>query len=341
MRRRRRSRRRAVHGASHLAPGRTPARSPPPRHGPYKARSAAKGFRGDRNVAGEAAGPLGGVRDLSQRPLALLLQPTGRPPVQSRQHALTRQHRHRHDLLPLGRHHRQRRPRAPQRDPRVQMQIVPGEPDHRRDQPGQPRPAGIGGVVIDIASDGSQQRVRTGRVITPALTRQIRRQLHKARALARAAMLAPRQNRDQLGRISPGTRHGTPGRIGRPGMTSLRALRRARHHRAPAALPSASSPGPTRSWLLAWQAAQEVDQAGEVHLLVVVHGQVAAVRAVAGSAPAAAGRPSSPCGRVHRVVPRTDDQRRHVDRGQLRGPVPVGQVASALMPSSLGPCMDT
>jgi AAA+ ATPase superfamily predicted ATPase len=73
------------------------------------------------------------------------------------------------------------------------------------------------------------------------------------------------------------------------------------------------------------EAVQEVDQAGEVHLLVVVHGHVAAVRAVQ---VLPAGQPPGHhlhVGRVHGVVTGADDQGRHVDRGQFGGPVPVGQ----------------
>src|SRR6266568_4178980 len=72
----------------------------------------AKNLRGDRDVAGEAAGPLRSVRNLRQRLPALLFEPASRPSVQAREHALTRQHADRHDALPLGPHHRQRHPGA-------------------------------------------------------------------------------------------------------------------------------------------------------------------------------------------------------------------------------------
>ena len=61
--------------------------------------------------------------------------PAGRQADQVGQHPLTRQHRHRHDLLPAGRRHRQRHPRAHQRDPRPGADR-PGQPDHRRGQHG-------------------------------------------------------------------------------------------------------------------------------------------------------------------------------------------------------------
>ena len=52
-------------------------------------------------------------------------------------------------------------------------------------------------------------------------------------------------------------------------------------------------------------------------------------RAVQVAALRAGGRPSSAMKRrVHRVVLGADDQRRHVDRRQLLGPVPVGELAS-------------
>ena len=66
---------------------------------------------------------------------------------------------------------------------------------------------------------------------------------------------------------------------------------------------------------LALEAVQEVDEAGEVGRLVVIHGQVAAVRAVQ-VAPL-----RQPAGHhlhvawVHGVVPRADDQGRYLDRG--------------------------
>ena len=109
------------------------------------------------------------------------------------------------------------------------MQILAGQPDHRRNQPGQLRPPGIGGVVVDIARHRRQQRVRAGRAIAPPLPGQIRRQLHETRARARAAVLAPRQHRDQLGRTSLVTRHRHLHRIRGPGPASLR-LQRARPH---------------------------------------------------------------------------------------------------------------
>src|SRR5271167_4163804 len=68
--------------------------------------------------------------------------------------------------------------------------------------------AGIWSVVVDVAGQRGQQRVRAGWVGTPALPGQIRRQLHQARTLTRAAVPAPRQGRDQLRWMGTATRHG-------------------------------------------------------------------------------------------------------------------------------------
>jgi hypothetical protein len=81
----------------------------------------AKDVRRDRSFAGKASGPPRGVRNLCQRSPALLLQLSGWPPIQARQHALTRQNRHCHGALPLSVHHGQRRSRTPQRDPRIDV----------------------------------------------------------------------------------------------------------------------------------------------------------------------------------------------------------------------------
>ena len=109
------------------------------------------------------------------------------------------------------------------------MQILAGQPDHRRDQPRQLGPAGVGGVVVDIAGERGQQRMRAGRVVTPSLSRQIRCQLHETRALARTAMVAPRQNRDQLRHRSLVTGHGHLHSADRPAMTSLRPFDTRQH----------------------------------------------------------------------------------------------------------------
>jgi tRNA-2-methylthio-N6-dimethylallyladenosine synthase len=77
--------------------------------------------------------------------------------------------------------------------------------------------------------------------------------------------------------------------------------------------------------LPALETVQEVDEAGEVHRLVVVHGHVAAVRAVQVASPRQAAGHHLHVARVHGVVARADNQCRHVDRGQFPGPVPVRQ----------------
>jgi hypothetical protein len=204
----------------------------------------AEGLGRDGEIAGPAAGPLRSVQNLRQRGLARLGQPAGRPPVQAGQHPLTHQHRHRQHLLPAGRHHRQRHPRAHQCDPCVDVQIVTGQADHGRDQPRQPAPGGIGGVVVDIAGKRGQQRMRAGRVITPPLPRQVRRKLHEARAPARVPVLAPRQHRDQLRCISLVTRHGHLHTAGRPAMTSLRPSG-TNHYPAPAESQTLAQPAGT------------------------------------------------------------------------------------------------
>src|SRR5436190_1280344 len=77
---------------------------------------------------------------------------------------------------------------------------------------------------------------------------------------------------------------------------------------------------------------EEFDEAGEVGFLVVVHGQVAAVRAV--QVPAAwqaAGHHLHVRG-IHRVVAGADHQRRHVDRCEVAGPIPVGELGAGADP---------
>src|SRR6266511_2949714 len=54
--------------------------------------------------------------------------------------------------------------------------------------------------------------MRTSRVITPALASWERCQLHEAGTLARVAVLAPRQHRQQLGRVNVSGQHATPPR---------------------------------------------------------------------------------------------------------------------------------
>src|SRR5215469_17943293 len=76
---------------------------------------------------------------------------------------------------------------------------------------------------------------------------------------------------------------------------------------------------------LAREAVQKGDEAVEVGPLVVVHGQVAAVRAVQVTPRRQAAGHHLQVSRVHGVVAGADDQRRDVDRDQLPGPVPVGQ----------------
>ena len=87
-------------------------------------------------------------------------------------------------------------------------------------------------------------------------------------------------------------------------------------YRAEAAVPA----GPR----LLVEAVQEADQAGEARGLVVVHGQVAAVRAVQVAPSRQAAGHHLHVARVHGVVPCADDQRRHLDRGPARRSGPSG-----------------
>ena len=66
---------------------------------------------------------------------------------------------------------------------------------------------------------------------------------------------------------------------------------------------------------LALEAVQEVDEAGEVGRLVVIHGQVAAVRAVQVAPLRQQAGHHLHVAWVHGVVPRADDQGRYLDRG--------------------------
>jgi hypothetical protein len=170
----------------------------------------AKAPAGGPDPTGEPVGPRGGVRHLRQRQAALLLEPSCRSPVQAGQDAFAGQHRDRHDTLPLGRHQRQRHGGRPQRDPRVDVQVLAGQPDHRRDQIGQSLAAGIRGVVVDVAGEGGQQRVGAGGVVAPALTSQQRGQFHEAGTRAGAAVLAWRQDREQVGRLNVLLGHAGP-----------------------------------------------------------------------------------------------------------------------------------
>src|SRR5579863_4618508 len=73
------------------------------------------------------------------------------------------------------------------------------------------------------------------------------------------------------------------------------------------------------------QAGQEADQAGEVGLLVVVHGHVAAVGAVKVLTGRELARHHLHVRGVHAVVAGTDDQRGHGYRAEIGKPVPVVQ----------------
>src|SRR6516165_5171516 len=88
---------------------------------------------------------------------------------------------------------------------------------------------------------------------------------------------------------------------------------------------------------LVGHAVQELDETGEIDLLVVVHGQVAAVRAVQVPAPRQRGGHRLHMRRVHRVVPGADDERWHLDRGEIGEPVPALQLGAGAHAQLAGP----
>ena len=106
--------------------------------------------------------------------------------------------------LPLGRHHQQPwwPPLRAIRASMCRSSPVSPSPDHRRDQLGQPLAAGVGGVVVDVASDRGQQRVGAGGVVAPALAGEQRGQFHEAGTRAGVAVLAWREDREQVWRLA-------------------------------------------------------------------------------------------------------------------------------------------
>jgi hypothetical protein len=148
------------------------------------------------------------VRNLGQGQAALLPELTRRSPVQLGQDPFTRQHANGQHPLALGRRHRQSQPGRPERDRRVDVRVLTGQADHRWDQVDQPGPAGLGGVVVDVAGDRGQQGMGAGRVVAPALAGEQGGELHEAGALARAAVLATGQGREQRRELVVIARHG-------------------------------------------------------------------------------------------------------------------------------------
>ena len=79
--------------------------------------------------------------------------------------------------------------------------VVARQADHRRDQLGEMPAVVVGRVVVDEPRHGRQQRMGAAGMVAPSLAGEVGGHLHEAGPLAGAAVLAPRQDRHEVGRI--------------------------------------------------------------------------------------------------------------------------------------------
>lgn len=139
---------------------------------------------------GEPHRPLGRVGRVPQSGRTTQQPPLGLQAVVPAELAFTTQQRHGQRALLLEGCYRQRALGCAKSDHDVEGRVIAVQPDHVGNQRHDALPAVIGQLVVDLAGEPRKQCVGAARVVRPPFSCQERRELHEARALAGAAMLA-------------------------------------------------------------------------------------------------------------------------------------------------------